>query len=650
MDRGNRYIMNFLLVFAWFAAPAQQQPADSIRTVLDREIPDTLRAYNMVMLAMYTEPFDLVQAHTLYKDAVDFSLSRNLDYYAALALYYEATPLYLSGNRDRQFSNLKRSIALLKGSVHHNAKSQLGTVYGGLASYYQSVEKTDSAVVASLQSIEILEELKKYRSLAITCMNLAATYQRLQLTEKQKEYVDKGVTYGRLSGDKDIIMLSFLRKANYYTEMRDFSSALAAADSATPYFSDKYDFSRKQNYFLVKANAFQNVQQYDSAVVYYQKSHDNAQQTASRWNMTEPLMQIGYVYLQQKDYGQAEKYVKMGLEIAESDSLKVFMKEGYGTLSDIYAAAGNFPKAYELLQKYNELKDTLQSEERKKYVLDLEKKYETEKKEAQVRLQELEITKRKSINHGLLALTWSIIIIMILAYRNFRHRNRLQEEKILKLETEKQLSAAEAVLKGEDQERTRLAKDLHDGLGGLLSGIKFSFTSMKDNLIMTPENARVFERSLDMLDTSIQEMRRVAHNLMPESLFRFGLDAALNDFCSNINDSGILKIRYQSFGLDQIKLNHTITVSVYRIIQELVNNILKHAQAQKGLVQLTVSNNLLLIDVEDDGNGFDAGTPENRKGIGWSNIRSRIDYLGGKLDLKSNPEEGTIVHIEIKLG
>lgn len=650
MYRGKHFLLTFLLGFAGLTVSAQQQPADSIRTMLGSEIPDTVRAYNMVLLAMYTEPLDLDQAHALYKEAVDFSLSRNLDYYAALALYYEATPLYLSGDRDGQFNNLKRSIALLKGSTHHNAKSQLGTLYGGLASYYQSVEKTDSAVVASLQSIEILEELKKYRSLAITCINLAATYQRLQLTEKQKEYVDKGVTFGRLSGDKDIIMLSYLRKSNYYTEIRDFTSALAAADSATPYFSDKYDFSRKQNYFLVKANAFQNVQQYDSAVVYYQKSHDNAAQTGSRWNMTEPLMQIGYVYLQQKDYGQAEKYVKMGLEIAEQDSIQVFMKEGYGTLSDIYAATGNFPQAYESLQKYNVLKDTLQSEERKKFVLDLEKKYETEKKDAQVRLQELEIAKRRSINHGMTAFSLSIIIILVLVYRNFRQRNRLQEEKILKLETEKQLSAAEAVLKGEEQERSRLAKDLHDGLGGLLSGIKYSFTSMKENLIMTPENARVFERSLDMLDTSIQEMRRVAHNLMPESIFRFGLDAALNDFCSGINESGVLKITYQSFGLGDAKPDHAISVSVYRIIQELVNNILKHAQARQALVQVTVSGNLLLVDVEDDGKGFDAGKIDGNKGIGWGNIQSRIGYLGGKLDLKSNPGEGTIVHIEINLG
>lgn len=649
MVRSLCYILILISVFAGLNTIAQQPLADSLKLLLKKELPDTSRAYNMIMLAMYTEPTDINEAHKIYKEAVDFSFQKELDYYAGLALYYEVTPYHHSSNYTKERENLIRAIELLKKSNHRDAKTQLGAAFGGLSNYYKSVEKFDSSVVASLQSIQILEELKKYRKCAISCMNLAMTYQQLKLSDKQKEYVDKAVDFANLSRERDVIMLSFLQKAHYLTEVKNFTEAKACADSATPYFSEKYDFSRKQNYYLLKASTFQNVNQYDSAIFYYQKSYENAKQINSRWNMAEPLMQIGYVYLQQKDFPEAEKYVNMGLAIAESDSFRTFMKEGYGTLSDIFAATGNYKLAYENLQKYEELKDTLQSEDRKKFVLDLEKKYETEKKETLVQLQELEISKRKSIIHGLIALTSAILIILILAYRNFRHRSRLQKKKIQMLETEKQLSAAEAVLKGEEQERTRLAKDLHDGLGGLLSGLKFSFTSMKDNLIMTPENARVFERSLDMLDTSIHEMRRVAHNLMPESIFRFGLDAALNDFCTAINDSGVLQLRYHSFGLENAKLNNTISVSVYRVIQELVNNVLKHAAAQQALVQVVISDNLLLVDVEDNGKGFDTEELEKRKGIGWSNIQSRIDYLNGKLDLKSTAGEGTIVHIEIKL-
>lgn len=96
----------------------------------------------------------------------------------------------------------------------------------------------------------------------------------------------------------------------------------------------------------------------------------------------------------------------------------------------------------------------------------------------------------------------------------------------------------EAVLKGQDEESSRLAKDQHDGLWGVLSGIKYSFANMKGNLIITEDNVQAFQRSMYMLDTSIQKLRRVAHNMVPESLIKFGLDTALKDFCGNINSSG----------------------------------------------------------------------------------------------------------------
>jgi len=406
----------------------------------------------------------------------------------------------------------------------------------------------------------------------------------------------------------------------------------------------------------LKANTFQNLNQFDSAVVYYQKCHENAKQIGSRWNMTEPLMQIGYIYLQQKKYNQAEQYVKMGLEIAETDSIIVFRKEGYGTLSDIYAATGNYRQAYDLLTKYHELKDSLQSEERKKFALDLEKKYELEKHgrqiielEAEKIIQELSLREKILIIQTLLGIIFTILVVGFLLLRNYRQKQKLQQQQIAKLEAEKLLSATEAVLKGEVQERSRLAKDLHDGLGGLLSGIKYSFQNMKGNLILTPDNAQVFDRSLDMLDSSIQEMRRVAHNLMPESLFKFGLDTALKDFCSDINSSGVLKVNYQSFGMENFIPGQTVSISVYRVIQELVNNAIKHAGAGFALVQITRSENLLLIDVEDNGKGFDAELTKNRPGMGWKNIRSRIEYLQGTIDLKSQPGNGASIHMEIKL-
>ena len=215
-----------------------------------------------------------------------------------------------------------------------------------------------------------------------------------------------------------------------------------------------------------------------------------------------------------------------------------------------------------------------------KSTTELEKKYESEKKDKQIILQKSQLQKRRILNYVLIGSAATLFIISLLSYRNYKQKQKLQQQRINELEKEKQLTATEAVLKGEEQERTRLAKDLHDGLGGMLSGIKYSFNTMKGNLIMTPDNAQAFERSMDMLDSSIKEMRRVAHNMMPEALVKFGLDTALKDFCNDINQSGALQVSYQSIGVENAVIEQTTAITIYRIVQELINNTMKHAAAK----------------------------------------------------------------------
>jgi signal transduction histidine kinase len=202
---------------------------------------------------------------------------------------------------------------------------------------------------------------------------------------------------------------------------------------------------------------------------------------------------------------------------------------------------------------------------------------------------------------------------------------------------------------GEEQERARLAKDLHDGLSGMLSGIKYSLQDMKGYLIMTEENRQAFERSIDMLDSSIQEMRRVAHNMMPEVLVRYGLDAALKDYVGEINHTGIVKVIYQSMGMENKNIEKSSAIAIYRIVQELLNNVIKHAEATVVLVQLFSENGKLVVNVEDNGKGFDTKLCEEKGGMGWRNIRSRVDLLNGKIDLQSSADHGTAVSIEFDL-
>ncbi|MEO8763933.1 MAG: sensor histidine kinase [Ginsengibacter sp.] len=245
-----------------------------------------------------------------------------------------------------------------------------------------------------------------------------------------------------------------------------------------------------------------------------------------------------------------------------------------------------------------------------------------------------------------------LLTMAFLGFKNFRirqvlakHYIVLQKQEIRELEKDNQLLAVDSMLKGLEEERARLAKDLHDGLGGMLSGIKFSLMNMRSHLASNHENVVTFERSLDMLDTSIQELRRVAYNMMPEALVKFGLDEALKDYCNNINNARILKAKYQSFGMEN-RLENTTEIIVYRIIQELLNNILKYARANEVLIQLIREEERVSLTVEDNGKGFDVKLLEKSKSSGWANIRSRVNYLKGKLDILSG-DKGTSVNVEV---
>ena len=201
------------------------------------------------------------------------------------------------------------------------------------------------------------------------------------------------------------------------------------------------------------------------------------------------------------------------------------------------------------------------------------------------------------------------------------------------------------MLQGQEDERSRMAKELHDGLGGLLSGVKINLNNMQKRIIITEEDGIAFEKSVALLDQSISELRRVAHNMMPESILKFGLDGAIKEFLQSIYSEN-LNIIYQSYHIEK-GLNKQLDISVYRIIQELVNNAIKHSNAAEILVQIRKDDQLLLIDVEDNGKGFGYNPDSKKSGMGLAGITSRVNYWKGSLNIESDKSSGTSVHIEI---
>jgi two-component system, NarL family, sensor kinase len=504
-------------------------------------------------------------------------------------------------------------VKLLEGKGYTSIESSM---YDGLQVLYMSLAQYDEAIVNGERAAAIGRTQKDKSPLAVALNNLSLSYMEADQLDKAKAVLGEAISISRAIENKSV-------EAAAYNNLAEIAIREGKSE-------------------LLK--------------VYAEKGLQLNRELSSLEGITNSTLGLAIHYLYEKDFVKASSHALSAMKVADENNFLIEKSQCYRILASIAFAQQNFIKGQQYLQHSQKLDGQIFNESLAEKESYLKVKYETEKKEAKINKLEAEkimhqmaMRQRSLVNYLLVGATVAIFGVSLLIFGNYKQKQKLQQQRINELETEKKLMATEAVLKGEEQERTRLAKDLHDGLGGMLSGIKYSFNTMKGNLIMTPENQQAFERSMDMLDSSIKEMRRVAHNMMPESLVKFGLDTALRDFCNDIQKSGALQLSYQSIGMEGGTFDQTTAITLYRIVQELISNTLKHAAAKSAIVQVTRSNNQISVTVEDDGRGFDTLILKQSKGIGWSNIQHRVDFLKAKLDVSSEAGKGTSVHIELTI-
>ena len=223
----------------------------------------------------------------------------------------------------------------------------------------------------------------------------------------------------------------------------------------------------------------------------------------------------------------------------------------------------------------------------------------------------------------------------------------IKEEEVKLLKRMQQVISLQSMVDGQETERTRIAKDLHDGLGGLFSTVKMYFSTLKHEQETLQENI-LFSKSYELIDTASEEIRRIAHNMMPEVLMKLGLVPALQDMCNNISAGKLIRVKLQSYGIDD-RMNASTEIMLYRIIQELLTNIIKHAKATEAIVQFNKDENRLTVTVEDNGLGFNVLEGDNKKHAGLETIRSRVTYLNGTISIDSQQQVGTTVLMEFIL-
>jgi two-component system, NarL family, sensor kinase len=647
------FITLLLLNICFFRVATAQYPylnADSVRNSFSKLPDDTAKVNRMNNYAAGIMNFEPVVALAVLRDARTAAEKSNYNYGLSVSYGLESRLLFYQVKFDSGKLLLDKAYHLLEKDTDKRSIIQKATLTHTYANIFHQKQQYDSALTKYLEAISLFTQVKEENKIFFSYYNISGIYNLLEDTAKAMYYAKETQRMAAGSTDSNYIMRSHIAMADAYVAKKEYDSVYVVSHKGLHVAELMNNvFGVGKFYSLIGTYYVQKTKQYDTAISYFKDALDLYSSINIWYDIALVKQLLGNAYLKKGDYANAVKYLKESDEIAVQmnlDQVRLL------TLADLVSAQekqGNINESFSYLKQYNVVKDSVQSRNNRKLVNELETKYQTQKKEALLLAQQATIRQKSLINYILAGSAVSLFIISLLSYRNYKHKQKLQQQQIVELEKEKQLLAAEAVLEGQEQERIRLAKDLHDGLGGMLSGIKYSFTTMKGNMVLTPDTAHAFDRSMDMLDSSIKELRMVAHNLMPENLVKFGLNTALKDFCSDITASGVLRVNYHSFGMEALRINQNTEVILYRIIQELINNAIKHASAKEAIVQLQYQNNQLQVTVEDDGKGFDITCLDVAKGIGWSNIKNRVEYLQGKVNIISEINKGTSVTIDINV-
>lgn len=662
MFRPKQILIIGLLFFAsfYFTIPTWAQLTRAQIDSLQKELPkaknDTSKVTLLITLGNNVGYYDAKKVVEYGQEAMDISTRFHYTFGIGRSAYLLASTYMDQGNFKLSDSFLT---VAEKCYTAVNNKNYLTMVYDSRGSWnfmqgnyweaadfytksakgFDELKDTADALISYQNLIAVLAETKQFEQA------VAEGRKILPIVEKRKDTLAMGYTLQGLT--TDLMEINHLDEASQYIPLLktiiensiDNNLASDAYGTIATYYYDKKDYATSVEYFkkaLAKAATIDNRFQ----VAIYNKS-------------------IGSAYLEMNNFEMAKQHLLKALEMSKQYKLKRGLYNVTAALGEYYNRTGDNKKAYEYLKQHLELKDSILGAETRKYASHIETMYQTNKKEEEIlrlnKVQEEKDAAIKKRNMYILiggGLFVAVVIIFVLLYRNYRNKQKLasqqaalQDEKILTMEKEQQVMSLQSMVNGQETERTRIARDLHDGLGGIFSTVKMHFSTLQHEVPELRSNT-LYKKSFDLVNNASEELRKVAQNMMPEVLLKIGLTEALQDFCSNINSSGVLHISLQAYGMDK-RLSASTEIMLYRIIQELINNIIKHASATEAIIQFNREGNRLSITVEDNGRGFDTKEVTEKRSMGIETVQSRVDYLNGKMTIDSRKNIGTTVMIDL---
>jgi len=513
---------------------------------------------------------------------------------------------------------------------------------------YRRQGKYKEAIEAYLEGIKIDEKLEFQYGLFGKYANIANVYYDMLEYDKSIEYNNKAIEVSEYSEDERIDLVIGVALGNIaqsYQRKGNLEGSLKYLKKALNENLKNQNKTGAAKVYLNIANVYSQIGNIKLGIENGLKALKMIQGSGDNYDLIDVNKSLGVLYGKGSEEKKSKYHFNAALEIALRSENLTYLSETYLDISNHYSGLLNDKIAFEFFKKHIEIKDSIFKIEKIENLNNLEIKYQTEKKDKEIAQQNLQLVEKdkeiqkKNAQYGyMLGIVLLLLVGLTSLWFIYQQRQKRKNQEILTLKREQQVKTLESLMEGEEKERLRISKELHDGVNVDLSAIKYKLTSMLE------KNHAVINEVVTMIDKSCEQVRAISHNLVPPSLKDFSLVETIEDFCATTNNIHNPEITFTHIG-EAISISKKAEVNIFRIIQELVNNSVKHAEASEINVQLSNHHNNIQLTVEDNGKGFNKEETESN-GIGLQNIQSRVDYLAANLDFSSN-QKGTSYIIEI---
>ena len=503
----------------------------------------------------------------------------------------------------------------------------------------------EDAIPPSLMALDLAVTMKDTLQQGKIAYNLGVVYYNTSMFEEAaKKFKEAQKSFLRIQNES-MAGIALSGVVNVYLNTDRNDTALLYAQELLRQ-GDELQYSRLQLNARSNLGAiYNNLGNHELAVKYYRESEPFARRFGSKLSLINCWCALGksLAFLNQLD--SADFFFAKAYELNAGENMPIMHQFCSKEYANVLQRRGQHSKSSALFSEYVKYQDSILIKENKEVIAGLEAKYQTTKKDVEIAQQKFTIEQRTSErNLYLFALLFSVGLAGFAIYR-FRQNKKLQTEKIANLEKYQKILVMDSMLQGQEEERKRIAQDLHDGLGTLLVSARLQMQHAQ-NQLDTIMQLPILENTENIINNACKEVRRIAHDMMPSALIDLGFIEAVEDLTADLSSQGQLQVDLKV--ADHFpQLNDAAALNLYRIIQEILQNIVKHAYASTVGISLISEPNQLVVEVSDDGVGFD--TESVTGGIGLRNIRSRVDYLNGAIQIESKPNQGCTYSLSVPL-